>query len=175
MGNPPFRRNCRIVGKTRWRAEKFRDEVRRVPSPRILVDDLDLLQAEEPKISIRPVKWELCYAQSWNSDDDFQPFAIQQIEHLSEGPLGCFSPISHCRTVATLVLRMDAKMAWLILYLWRRARIDALDFPAQVRDTKSRISSCGASRSSRRHKDHARFRGLPPGCGWLLSWLDQRS
>src|SRR5947209_18657321 len=56
------------------------------------------------------------------------PLRSSKLRSLSEGPLGCFSPISHCRTVDTLVLRIDARTAWLILYLTRRARIVSLEY-----------------------------------------------
>jgi hypothetical protein len=43
------------------------------------------------------------------------PFRSSRLSSLSEGPLGCFSPISHCRTVDRLVLSTEASTAWLSL------------------------------------------------------------
>ena len=44
-----------------------------------------------------------------------RPFRSRRFNSLADGPLGCFSPISHCRTVDTLVFRTVAKTAWLSL------------------------------------------------------------
>jgi hypothetical protein len=43
------------------------------------------------------------------------PFRSNRLSSLSEGPLGCFSPLSHCRTVDRLVLSTEASTAWLSL------------------------------------------------------------
>jgi hypothetical protein len=43
------------------------------------------------------------------------PLRSSKSSSLADGPLGCLSPISHCRTVDTLVLSTEASTAWLIL------------------------------------------------------------
>jgi Mitochondrial biogenesis AIM24 len=55
------------------------------------------------------------------------PFLSNRFSSLSDGPLGCLSPISHCRTVDRLVLSTDARTAWLSLCRARSARILALE------------------------------------------------
>lgn len=44
-----------------------------------------------------------------------KPLRSRRSRSLAEGPLGCFWPISHCRTVERLVLRTLASTAWLML------------------------------------------------------------
>ncbi len=43
------------------------------------------------------------------------PLRSSRLSSFSEGPLGCFSPISHCRTVDRLVFKTEANTAWLSL------------------------------------------------------------
>lgn len=43
------------------------------------------------------------------------PLRSSRSSSLADGPLGCLSPISHWRTVETLVFNTDASTAWLIL------------------------------------------------------------
>src|SRR5206468_6353501 len=77
---------------------------------------------------LRHWTWSLCIHRAGAQITASSPLRSSKLSSFSEGPLGCFSPISHCRTVDTLVLIMDARTAWLILYLSRRARIDALEY-----------------------------------------------
>jgi hypothetical protein len=56
-------------------------------------------------------KCQFLYDQGNRQISASRPFRSSKLRSLSEGPLGCFSPISHCRTVDKLVLSTEARTA----------------------------------------------------------------
>ena len=56
-----------------------------------------------------------CRAIPANQISASSPLRSSRSSSLADGPLGCLAPISHCRTVDTLVLSTEASTAWLIL------------------------------------------------------------
>lgn len=70
------------------------------------------LNSPPPNVN-EPIGDQLVFSLLRNHNTAPNPLRSSRFNNFSNGPLGCFSPISHLRTVDALVFNTDASTVWL--------------------------------------------------------------